>query len=99
LAYTGSVKVAWDDAKDLANRRKHGVSFEEAKGLFTSGINYLEIFDDAHSDMETERDEDTIPSLVQALPLAILKVEILRQADSICRESASLSYTSHREVQ
>jgi hypothetical protein len=49
--------------------------------------------------METERDEDTIPSLVQALPLAILKVEILRQADSICRESASLSYTSHREVQ
>ena len=46
------MKVAWDDAKDLANRRKHGVSFEEAKELFTSGIDYLEIFDDIHSDME-----------------------------------------------
>jgi len=52
VAYTGFVKVAWDEAKDLANRRKHGVSFEEAKELFTSGIDYLEIFDDVHSDME-----------------------------------------------
>jgi uncharacterized protein len=52
VAYTGFVKVAWEEAKDLANRRKHGVSFEEAKELFTSGIDYLEIFDDVHSDME-----------------------------------------------
>lgn len=52
MAYTGSVKVAWDEAKNLANQRKHGVSFDEAKELFTSGIDYLEIFDDAHSDME-----------------------------------------------
>jgi len=32
--------------------RKHGVSFEEASELFTSGRDYLEIFDDAHSDVE-----------------------------------------------
>ena len=43
------MKVAWDDAKDLANQRKHRVSFEEASELFRSGVNYLEIFDDEHS--------------------------------------------------
>jgi uncharacterized DUF497 family protein len=46
------VKVAWDAAKNLANQRKHGVSFEEAQELFRSGRDYLEIFDDAHSDTE-----------------------------------------------
>jgi hypothetical protein len=47
LAYTGLVKVAWDEAKNIANRRKHGVTFEEAKELFTSGIDYE--IDDGHS--------------------------------------------------
>lgn len=46
------VKVAWDEAKDLANQRKHGISFEEAEELFTSGSDYLEIFDEAHSGFE-----------------------------------------------
>jgi uncharacterized DUF497 family protein len=47
-----AVKVAWDDAKNLANRRKHGVSFEEASELFRSDVDYLEIFDDEHSAAE-----------------------------------------------
>lgn len=46
------MRVAWDEAKNVANQRKHGVSFEEAKELFVSRIDYLEIFDDAHSDIE-----------------------------------------------
>ncbi|HEV7920368.1 MAG TPA: BrnT family toxin [Thermoanaerobaculia bacterium] len=45
------MKVAWDDAKSLANQRKHGVSFDEASELFRSG-HYLEIFDDEHSVVE-----------------------------------------------
>lgn len=44
--------MAWDEAKNLENRRKHGVSFEEAQELFTSGSDYLEIFDEAHSESE-----------------------------------------------
>ena len=32
--------------------KKHGVSFEEAQELFTPGVDYLGIFDDAHSDDE-----------------------------------------------
>lgn len=46
------MKVAWDQAKNLTNQRKHGVSFEEAKELFVSNVDYLEIFDDVHSDFE-----------------------------------------------
>lgn len=30
----GSIRFEWDEAKDLSNRRKHGVSFEEASQVF-----------------------------------------------------------------
>jgi len=46
------VQVDWDQAKNLANQRKHHVSFEEASELFRSGVDYLEILDDAHSGAE-----------------------------------------------
>jgi uncharacterized protein len=49
MAYTYPVKFTWDRAKDAANKRKHGISFQEAKALFTSGVDYLEIFDEEHS--------------------------------------------------
>ena len=49
MAYTVVVRFVWDDAKDLANRLKHRVSFEEASELFSSGAEYLEVFDDEHS--------------------------------------------------
>ena len=41
-----------DDAKDLGNQRKHGLSFAEAQRLFESGADYLEIFDAEHSESE-----------------------------------------------
>ena len=43
------MRFEWDPAKETANRRKHGLGFEEAKELFTSGVHYLELFDDSHS--------------------------------------------------
>ena len=45
------MKFEWDEAKNLANQKKHGVSFEEAKSLF-AGDDYLEIFDEGHSESE-----------------------------------------------
>ncbi len=42
----------WDESKNAANQIKHGVSFEEASGLFESGAEYLELFDSAHSEDE-----------------------------------------------
>jgi len=46
MAYTSFVKVVWDRGKDVANQKKHGVSFREASELLTSGVDYLEIFDE-----------------------------------------------------
>lgn len=44
--------ITWDETKNRANQRKHGVSFDEASELFTSGVDYLELFDEAHSEEE-----------------------------------------------
>jgi hypothetical protein len=46
------MRFEWDPAKDKANRAKHGVSFEEAVELFNSDADYLEIYDEEHSDEE-----------------------------------------------
>lgn len=46
------MKVVWEQSKNDANQEKHGVSFEEASALFAGDLDYLEIFDDAHSDEE-----------------------------------------------
>jgi hypothetical protein len=52
MAHTLTVDFEWDDAKDLSNQRKHGLSFAEARQLFESGADYLEIFDVEHSEFE-----------------------------------------------
>jgi uncharacterized DUF497 family protein len=39
----------WDPVKDAINRRKHGVSFEEAAALFSSRRPWLDLDDEAHS--------------------------------------------------
>jgi len=46
------VDFEWDDEKDLGNQQKHGLSFDEARRLFESGADYLEIFDAEHSESE-----------------------------------------------
>lgn len=46
------MRVTWDEAKNRANSKKHGVSFDEAAQLFRSATNYLEVFDEDHSDLE-----------------------------------------------
>ncbi len=43
------MKFTWNETKNASNKRKHGVSFQEAKALFTSGVDYLEVFDADHS--------------------------------------------------
>jgi hypothetical protein len=61
------MRFEWDPAKDTSNRAKHRLSFEEATELFKSGVDYMEIYDEEHSDEEdrfmvayTERDEDIL---------------------------------------
>jgi hypothetical protein len=45
MAYNPPVDFEWDDEKNQINQQKHGVSFEEACGLFGPESDYLEIFD------------------------------------------------------
>jgi uncharacterized protein len=46
------VRFEWDPKKERENITKHGVSFKEAKVLFTSKVDYLEIYDAMHSGVE-----------------------------------------------
>jgi len=46
------LEFEWDEAKDLSNISKHGLSFVQAKQLFESGADYLEIFDADYSELE-----------------------------------------------
>jgi uncharacterized DUF497 family protein len=46
------MKILWDGAKSASNRKKHGLSFEQAGELFLGGADWLEIYDDAHSTFE-----------------------------------------------
>jgi uncharacterized DUF497 family protein len=45
------LRIAWDSAKEAQNRRKHGVSFQEAETVFTDDHALL-IDDPEHSDDE-----------------------------------------------
>lgn len=43
------IRFEWDEEKAVRNRRKHGIAFEEVQALFTSGVDYLEVYDREHS--------------------------------------------------
>lgn len=46
------IRFEWDEEKNRANRRKHGVSFEDATAVFQDRVRTLEIFDADHSVFE-----------------------------------------------
>ena len=46
------MRFEWDPDKEKANVDKHGLSFSEATNLFSSGVDYLEIYDEGHSQDE-----------------------------------------------
>ena len=80
-AEDGPMEMAfeWDEPKNQQNRRKHAVSFEEARSLFTSGGDYLEIFDVEHS-----LDEDRF-ICIGPIATGIVVVVITEVADSVIR--------------
>ena len=52
MAYNHRVKFEWDPTKERQNIAKHGVSFKDATTLFVTGVDFLEIYDTEHSDVE-----------------------------------------------
>lgn len=71
------MKFEWDEAKSLANQRKHGVSFRDACTLL-QGDDFLEIFDEEHSDVE-----DRFIAIGAAVPGVITVVWTERHEDVI----------------
>ena len=47
----GEYLVEWDDEKNQINKKKHGISFEDAARIFLDD-NRIDIFDESHSDDE-----------------------------------------------
>ena len=45
------LRFEWDEKKNRENRRKHGVSFEEARTVFYDD-EAIEFYDDEHSELE-----------------------------------------------
>lgn len=46
------MEFEWDSRKAKINAKKHGITFEEASKLFLGKVDYIEIFDESHSDDE-----------------------------------------------
>ena len=46
------MRLDWDPTKDTLNRRKHGLSFDEASVLFRNPSGWLERIDELHRDDE-----------------------------------------------
>lgn len=52
MAYTSEDRFEWDPAKAAANRREHGVSFEEARDLLARPAVPHQGYDECHSQVE-----------------------------------------------
>ena len=83
------MRFEWDAAKDATNQEKHGVSFDEAKQLFLSGVWYAEFFDERHAE----------PRFVVVGPIAsgvIVVIYTTRKEDLI--RIISARYATDRET-
>ena len=75
-----SLRFEWDEAKNRRNVRKHGVSFEEAQGVFFDEL-AIEFYDEEHSHRE-----DRFLMLGVSAKLRILLVcHCLRSSDTVIR--------------
>ena len=72
------MKVVWDEAKNTANQKKHGVSFEEAQELLSIEDERLDIYDDQHS-----IDEDRFISIGSIRRGLVLVVWTERDSDQV----------------
>ena len=48
------INIEWDAAKAVSNKKKHGVSFEEAKSVFFDDF-AIQFYDPEHSELEEDR--------------------------------------------
>jgi uncharacterized DUF497 family protein len=76
----GEIRFEWDEAKSRENKRKHGISFEEAQTVFLDE-NAIRFFDPDHS-----TDEDRFLMLGISFQLRVLVVcHCFRASDAVIR--------------
>jgi len=86
------ISFSWDKRKDEANKKKHGVSFDEAKTVFYDE-NAIRYFDPDHSD-----DEDRFLMVGLSHKLRILIVcHCFREEDSVIRIISARKATKGEE--
>ena len=84
------IRFEWDRAKAALNKRKHGVSFEEAQTVFYDE-QAIEFFDPDHSDRE-----DRFIMLGVSFMLRLLVVcHCVREAQSVIRIISARRATRH----
>ena len=74
------LRFEWDERKEKANSRKHGISFEEARTAFYDE-NAIQFFDPDHSE-----DEDRFILLGMSFKLRVLVVcHCFRESETVIR--------------
>ena len=84
------LKFEWDENKDQANQRKHGISFEEAKTIFQDPFS-ITINDPIHS-----IDEERFIDIGLSNKLRLLVV-VYTETDSVIRLISSRKATSNEQ--
>ena len=88
------IRFTWDDRKEATNRRKHGVSFEEARSVFLDENAKL-IDDPDHS-----VDEDRFILLGFSYRLRLVAVcHVYRQEDAEVRIISARKASGHEQAQ
>ena len=86
------ISFSWDDRKNEANKKKHGVSFDEAKTVFYDE-NAIRYFDPDHSD-----DEDRFLMVGVSQKLRIIIVcHCFMEEDSVIRIITARKATKSEE--
>ncbi len=88
------IRFEWDSSKAALNRRKHGVSFEEAQTVFYDEC-AIEFFDPDHSERE-----DRFIMLGMSFTLRVLVVcHCVREEQSVIRIISARKATRHEARQ
>ncbi len=89
-----ALRVLWDEDKNGLNKKKHGVSFEEAQMVFYDD-SAIEFFDPDHSE-----EEDRFLMLGMSARLRVLVVcHCLRESGSVIRIISARKATRKEEAQ
>ena len=86
------MRFDWDPEKEKSNLDKHGISFGEAIELFSSGVDYLEVYDEGHS-----QEEDRFIAIGPVAGRIVLVAYSQRPEDTIRVISARLA--TRQEIQ